>query len=82
NVMPVTRDLSPSKRATILRWLNETGPDGKPLLGTPPPSLMADTAVAVEPAPPSEDTIQKHLMGGKAAALNRRLALRSANDKP
>jgi hypothetical protein len=82
NVMPVTRDLSPAKRATILRWLNETGPDGKPLLGTPPPSLMADTAVAVEPAPVAEDTIRKHLMGGKAAALSRRLALRSANDKP
>ena len=36
NSMPVTRDLSSGKRAAILRWLNEPGPDGKPLLGTPP----------------------------------------------
>ena len=36
NSMPVTRDLSSGKRAAILRWLNEPGQDGKPLLGTPP----------------------------------------------
>jgi hypothetical protein len=36
NSMPVTRDLSSGKRAAILSWLDALGPDGKPLLGTPP----------------------------------------------
>jgi hypothetical protein len=49
NSMPVTRDLSPAKRKAILRWLNTPGPDGKPLLGTPPPKAAAVTfAVAAE----------------------------------
>ena len=52
NSMPVTRDLSSGKRAAILRWLNELGPDGKPLLGTPPvePEIVPETA---EPEQPS-----------------------------
>ena len=52
NSMPVTRDLSSGKRAAILRWLNEPGPDGKPLLGTPPvePETVPETA---EPEQPS-----------------------------
>ena len=52
NSMPVTRDLSSGKRAAILRWLNEPGPDGKPLLGTPPvePEIVPETA---EPEQPS-----------------------------
>jgi collagen type VI alpha len=33
--MPVTRDLAPSRRKAILKWLNHLGPDGNPLLGTP-----------------------------------------------
>lgn len=41
NSMPVTRDLSEAKRAAIRRWLNDVGPDGKPLKGTPPPHLAA-----------------------------------------
>ena len=38
NSMPVTRDLSPTRRKAILRWLREPGPDGKPRKGTPPPA--------------------------------------------
>ncbi len=34
--MPVTRDLSAGDRDTILKWLSSSGPDGKPLLGSPP----------------------------------------------
>jgi len=34
--MPVTRDLAPSRRKAILKWLNHLGPNGNPLLGTPP----------------------------------------------
>ena len=35
--MPVSRDLSNAKRTAMVAWLNNLGPDGKPLLGTPPP---------------------------------------------
>nr|MCH9679788.1 hypothetical protein [Deltaproteobacteria bacterium] len=57
NHMPVTRDLSTAKRAMILRWLDETGPDGLPLRGKPsdkpapcPPRIVART----RPAPAAE----------------------------
>lgn len=36
NYMPATRDLSGSKLAMILAWMNTKGPDGKPLLGVQP----------------------------------------------
>jgi hypothetical protein len=77
NSMPVTRDLSTAKRAAILRWLRDVGPDGKPLKGLMPagaaePSLApgpearaAPAAVADEPGP---------TQGGKAAAMSRRMA--------
>jgi hypothetical protein len=39
--MPISRDLSAAKRAAIIAWLTAIGPDGKPLLGTPPPSPLA-----------------------------------------
>ena len=46
NSMPVTRDLSPAKRAAILRWLDD------PQLGTPPPPQDAPAALeAASPAP-------------------------------
>jgi len=72
--MPVTRDLSDAKRKTILRWLAEPGPDGKPRKGTPQPQAdVAATAVArPAAAPPAIAT-----RGGKAAAASRRLALRN-----
>ena len=79
NSMPVTRDLSPARRAAILHWLQNLGPDGKPLLGTPPSmpisAEVAPKEVAVAP------TIRNAHWGGKAAAASRRLALRSSNAK-
>ena len=45
--MPVTRDLSEAKRAAMVRWLTNVGPDGKPLLGTaqaPPAGPVASAA--------------------------------------
>jgi hypothetical protein len=71
NSMPVTRDLSAAKRAAILRWLNEPGPDGKPLLGTPPAEPPGDGLELGAPPPdPSAD------VGGKTAALARRRGAR------
>jgi hypothetical protein len=78
NSMPVTRDLSRSKRTAILSWLDAPGPDGKPLLGTPPPA--PETApeglelaeLPVGPPPGAE-------RGGKAAALDRRLLVLGSN---
>jgi hypothetical protein len=46
NTMPVTRDLSDGKRKAILRWLANPGPNGKPLLGTPPVSPPTTLDVA------------------------------------
>jgi hypothetical protein len=43
--MPVTRDLSDSRKDAMKRWLENVGPDGKPLLGAP---------VAVPEAVPAE----------------------------
>jgi hypothetical protein len=70
NSMPVTRDLSPAKRAAVLRWLREPGPDGKPRKGTPAPEEQVATAAATasaltRPVPPQQ--------GGKASAAARRL---------
>ncbi|MET3131336.1 hypothetical protein AAKU55_001598 [Oxalobacteraceae bacterium GrIS 1.11] len=45
NHMPVTRDLSEHKRSMILKWMNNRGPDGLPLLGMPPLPETASTAV-------------------------------------
>jgi hypothetical protein len=60
NSMPVTRDLSPAKRAAILRWLRHPDPaTGKPRLGTPPPPVppaakeaVLGAAAAAAPADP------------------------------
>jgi hypothetical protein len=54
NSMPVTRDLSPAKRAAIIRWLNTPGEDGKPLKGTPKePAAAANFALTAEALPPA-----------------------------
>jgi hypothetical protein len=77
NYMPVTRALSAAKRKAIRRWLKEMGPDGKPLLGTPPPTGVAPT---IEPAVTTSQSIEgvllEDLQGGKASAASRRLVLR------
>ena len=45
--MPVTRDLSAAKRAGMIRWLSNPGPDGKPLLqGAAGPAVRAARARA------------------------------------
>jgi hypothetical protein len=41
NYMPVTRDLSMGRRATLLKWLNHPGDDGLPLKGAPPLAAAA-----------------------------------------
>lgn len=66
NAMPVTRDLSPGKRAAILEWLQNVGPDGKPLAGDATTDAPASAKVAVA-GPPSSA-----MRGGKGAALARR----------
>jgi hypothetical protein len=50
NHMPVTRDLGAGESDTILKWLSSPGPDGKPLLGSPPiePVLLAAPVTASE----------------------------------
>jgi hypothetical protein len=72
----VTRDLSSARRAAILRWLQNLGPDGKPLLGeaAPAPAVRAEEAVAAPPVEAAE------LEGGKTLAASRRLMLRSGRE--
>jgi hypothetical protein len=75
NVMPVTRDLSPAKRAAILQWLQQSPPP----LGTPPTRAKAAAVQhpAAAAAAPREVTVMPK--GGKTAALARRLAVQNAN---
>ncbi len=68
NAMPVTRDLSPAKRAAILAWLNHPGPDGKPLKGTSAPASGAQAAALESVAAPKAPAKPG---GGKAAAMAR-----------
>jgi hypothetical protein len=78
NSMPVTRDLSPAKRAAILRWLAEPGADGRPRKGIPAAAAIASAAgaVAVPIAPVSDEPDDTPLRGGKASAVSRRIAVR------
>lgn len=83
NHMPVTRDLGASDRATILKWLDTPGPDGLPLLGTPPPAPSPSPAPAAGAAPlvsaPAQPAVQG---GGKTAVIHeiqRRRASAAAN---
>lgn len=71
NSMPVTRDLSPAKRAAILEFLKN------PLLGEPGPApgKPASLAASALSAPPPGAAPR----GGKAAAAARRLVLRSGS---
>jgi len=47
--MPVTRDLSRSKRDAMLRWLRDVGVDGNPLLGVAPGPDPAPGPLAAVP---------------------------------
>jgi hypothetical protein len=69
--MPVSRDLSGSRRAAMLAWLTDLGPDGKPLLGV---ERVRD-ALEVAP-PPAEPPAPRRpapdpALGGKTAAAQR-----------
>lgn len=79
NVMPVTRDLSPAKRAAILTWLGMSPPP----LGTapvlpevttvaPPQTLKTTHRADLTPPPPPP------MQGGKAAAAARRVVVQRA----
>lgn len=76
NYMPVTRDLSGAKRKLILRWLDSTGNNGLPNLGTPPPSLAAAVprkaeAFAFTVAPSEAALDPNEERGAKTAAILR-----------
>jgi len=70
NHMPVTRDLGPGDRATILKWLNTKGPDGLPPLGTPSQSPnVADPAVVDTQAADSLPKLLPEQGAGKTAVI-------------
>jgi hypothetical protein len=67
--MPVSRDMSASRRQALRTWLTNVGPDGKPLLGEErAPREVAEPRPAAptgrQPAPDAE-------LGGKSAAARR-----------
>ena len=66
NAMPVTRDLSPAKRAAILKWLDD------PLEGTPPNKTIKATSLTAT-APDSDEDFRSKSQGGKSAAMTRRV---------
>ena len=69
NHMPVTRDLGAGDRDTILKWLSSPGPDGKPLLGSPPIQPVLLTAPAA-PFEESEEVEAEPLQGaGKTLVI-------------
>jgi hypothetical protein len=84
NSMPATRDLSAAKRAAIVRWLSEPGPDGKPLLGTPPGPAIAAAGPTLSGAtgPAGDGAGTDPRLGGKAAAASRRPAVLRAAGGP
>lgn len=70
NSMPVTRDLSPAKRAAIVSWLRAVGTDGEPLLGTPPAAEMVPAgAGATEPAAAEPPAGQGSTGAGRAGPV-------------
>jgi hypothetical protein len=76
NSMPATRDLSTAKRQTILRWMNNLGLDGMPLLGMPREATKREAPPASVPAgaaaPPQDDQFD----GSKGSALQSRIGNR------
>lgn len=70
--MPVTRDLSCSKRAAILQWLKAEGPNAKPLEGTPPAAQAGAQPRKNQAARAPEPGAAAALIGGKTQAGKRR----------
>jgi hypothetical protein len=70
NHMPVSRDLGGDDRKTILRWLDTKGPDGLPLLGSPPlreEDLRVEMVAEVEEPP--ELKLEPLQSAGKTAVI-------------
>jgi hypothetical protein len=80
NHMPVTRDLSNGKRAAILRWLTDLGPDGKPLRGQPSVPLQAVAAPAERPSAVRPASAADARKGAKAYAMSQRPASRKSDN--
>jgi hypothetical protein len=81
NSMPVTRELSNAKRAAILKWLDKTGPDGKPLLGVPAAAPMSAAVETTQRALGAR--LADVVRGGKEAAIARRvISQRRAAGRP
>ncbi|MCU7549856.1 hypothetical protein OCK74_12060 [Chitinophagaceae bacterium LB-8] len=64
--MPVTRDLSRTRQEALIKWLENVGADGKPLLGTPPvvPHYIA-TNIPLTHFSPASDPGSKTIFGEK-----------------
>ncbi|OLT12827.1 hypothetical protein BJF78_23485 [Pseudonocardia sp. CNS-139] len=72
--MPVSRDMSGSRRKAVLTWLTNLGPDGRPLLGAPPVPAPRPPAPPVAAAP--EALVPEEAGGKTAAAARLRIAPR------
>ena len=70
NAMPVTRDLSPAKRAAILAWFG----DPRPAQASAATPQAAAQAPAARPRPAALETLTSP-RGGKSAAMTRRVGL-------
>jgi hypothetical protein len=69
--MPVSRDLSGSRRAAMLAWLTSPGPDGKPLLGVERVRDALEVAPPPAEPPASRRAAADPSLGGKTAAAQR-----------
>jgi len=64
NYMPVTRDLSEGRRATLLKWLTNPGEDGLPLKGDPSLAAASPKVLFQETVVPELD-LEPIQRGGK-----------------
>ncbi|MCD4485281.1 hypothetical protein LQR31_12430 [Chromobacterium vaccinii] len=78
NHMPVTRDLSDDKRAVILKWLDQTDAQGKPLKGSPPLKAAAPAAPKEVDADAVAVALDALQVAGKTAVVMQRQAQRKA----
>jgi hypothetical protein len=81
NHMPVTRDLSDSKRYMILAWMRTPGADGLPLKGTAP-RAAAVAAAPMATVPQVAVHLEPLQTAGKTAVLLEYEARRKAARKP
>ena len=69
NYMPVTRDLSAGRRATLLKWLNNPGEDGLPLKGEPSTAEAAPGVLLSQGTAVPELDLEPIQRGGKTEFL-------------